>query len=261
MNSELSYASQPASAEPEPAPQNHISRLVGVWFSPGETFAEIGRAPRVLIPTLILIILGGLGAYLVTERIGYENIVRKQMESMVRAGWIPEDKVEEAIQQSLTPTKVAMGKIQSGAGGAIGILVMLLVLAGLFKGFSLIMGTENTFKQVFSVTVYAYLAISLIATVVLLLSIYLKDPSEIDLYNPVGSNLGAVLPMMFDGLSKFVLGLASFIDIFGIWRIALLAIGYAAVTRKMKIGTAAGFLIVLYVIGAFIGASLASMFG
>ena len=81
MNSELSYASNPANAEPEPAPQNLFSRLIGIWFSPGETFAEIGRAPRVLIPTLLVIVLAGMSSYLLVGRYGYENIVRKQMGS------------------------------------------------------------------------------------------------------------------------------------------------------------------------------------
>jgi hypothetical protein len=261
MNSELSYTSSPAAVEPEPAPQNHFSRLIGVWFSPGETFAEIGRAPRVLIPTLLLVILASVGAYLLTDRVGYENIVRKQFESMVNSGMIPQDKAEEIIQQSLTPEKITMGKIQSAAGGAIGIIVIMLIISGLFKAYTMMVGSENRFKQVFSVTSYTYLAISLIGTAVMLLSIYLKDPAEIDLYNPVGTNLGAFLPMMVEGLPKFVIGLASYLDIFGIWRIALLSIGYAAVSRKMKTGTAAVFVIILYILSALLGAGVASMFG
>jgi hypothetical protein len=67
--------------------------------------------------------------------------------------------------------------------------------------------------------------------------------------------------MMVEGLPKFVLGLASFVDVFGIWKLILLAIGYAAITHKMKTGTAAVFLIILYVIGAFVWASFSSIFG
>src|SRR5262249_25632289 len=187
MNPELSYASHPANAEPEPAPQNLFSRLIGIWFSPAETFAEIGRAPRVLIPTLLLMVLVSMTGYLLTSRYGYENIVRKQMESMVNAGLLPQDKAEEAIQRSLTPGRIMAGKIQSGAGAAIGVFVVLLVAAGLFKAFTLMTGTESRFKQIYSVTAYAFLAIALISTVVFIVSIYLKDPSDIDLYNPVGS--------------------------------------------------------------------------
>jgi hypothetical protein len=261
MNPELSYDTKPAGAEPEAAPQNFFSRLIGVWFSPGETFAEIGRAPRVLIPTLLVMILAALSSYMMTERIGYENIVRKQMESVVSAGFMSEVQAEEAIRQATAPSAVMRGKIQGVATAAISILIFLLIVAGLFKAFSAIMGAQNTFKQVFSVTAYSFLAIALIGTLVLAISIYLKDPAEIDMFNPVGSNLGAVLALMEVSLPKFVMGLASFIDVFSIWRLFLLAIGYSAVSRKMKAGTAATFVVILYVIGALIGAAFASMLG
>src|SRR5262249_26482441 len=157
-------ASNPA--EPEPAPQNFFSRLTGVWFSPGETFAEIGRAPRVLIPTLLLMILAGLSAYMLTERYGYENMVRKQMESVARSGMVPEERVEEMTRQAMTPSAVTRGKIQGVVSPAIVTVLILLILAGLFKAFSAIVGVKNTFKQIFSVTTYAFLAVALIYTLV-----------------------------------------------------------------------------------------------
>ena len=61
MNPELSSASRPADAV-EQAPLNFFSRITGVWFSPGETFSEIGNAKgafgTILTPILALIIIG-----------------------------------------------------------------------------------------------------------------------------------------------------------------------------------------------------------
>jgi Yip1 domain len=261
MNPELSYDSKRADADPKPAPQNFFSRLAGVWFSPGAAFAEIGGAPRVLIPILLLMILAGLAAYMPTERIGYETIVRKQIESLSRSGIIKEDQVEKIISESTTPAAVMRGKIQSAVSPGIFVLVIILITSGLFKAFSAIMGAQNTFKQVFSVTLYSFLAVALIYTPVLAASIYLKDPSEIDLLNPVGSNLAAILGLMEVSLPKFVMGMAAFVDVFGFWRLALLAIGYAAVSGKMKVGTSAVFVTILYLFGALIGGAMALMFG
>ena len=72
-----SPATGATASEAEPKPQNFCARLSGVLFTPGETFAEIGRAPRVLIPLLCLAILGGLTQFAVTNRFGFENIVKK----------------------------------------------------------------------------------------------------------------------------------------------------------------------------------------
>jgi hypothetical protein len=261
VNPELSYAPHPDNTESEPSPKNFFGRLFGIWFSPGETFPEIGRAPRVLIPTLVFIALAGGSSYSLTDRYGYENIVRKQMESAVNTGLLPQDIAEEAIRQATTPDKVIQGKIRRVVFTAIGMVAVLLVNAGLFKGFSLLMGAENEFKRVYSVTAYAFVAVSLISTIVFVVSIYLKDPADIDIYNPTASNLGALLSTMVDGAPKFVLGLASYIDVFSVWRLILLTIGYTKVTRKMKTGTAATFLVVFYCVMALIGAALTSLLG
>lgn len=260
MNSELSYASHHANVEPEPAPQNLFSRLIGVLFSPGETFQEIGRAPRVLIPSLLFVVLACVGGYLTMNKVGYETILRQNIEAFANKGMIPQDKVEEIIQQSSTPSAIMRGKIQSAVSPGIVVIVLMLIVAGLFKIFSLMLGYENTFKQLYSVTAYSFLAIAVITTVVLLISIYLKDPSDIDIYNPIGSNLGALLPAGTDTGSKFLVGMATYVDVFGIWRLALMAIGFAAVTRKLKTSTAAIFLSVLYFIGALLGGGVSAMF-
>ncbi len=254
-------------SEAEPKPQNFFTRLTGVLFTPGETFAEIGRAPRVLIPLICLAILGGLIQFAVANRYGYENIVRKQIEiqgEMMAKFNAPEDKIEEAkkkAEEQLKPENIRRGKV-TGALGAAGWFVFLaLVVAGVFKLFTAIMGASNTFKGVLSAVSFAYLGVGIVSLLVTVISIYLKNPEDIDMMNPVASNLGAILTMTGAGLPKFVTGLASFIDVFGIWRIALLAIGCAAVTTKMKVGTAAIPHVLLYLVAALVGSFFASMMG
>lgn len=261
MNSELNYTSQSEAVVPEPKPQNHFSRLSNVLFSPGDAFKEIAQAPRVLIPIILVAVLAGFSSFAITNRVGYENIVRKQMESMVQSGWIPEEAAQQQIQQATTGTRATIGKLQGVISAAIGFTVVLLIVAGVFKLFTMMMGANNQFKPLLSVICYAYLGVYLVQIVVTLISIYLKDPQEIDLYNPVASNLGAILSMTGAGLPKFVTSLASWIDVFGIWRIILLGIGCAAVTPKMKSGTAAIPHIILYVIAALIFSAMSGMFG
>ncbi len=257
----------PAVSEAEPKPQNFFARLTGVLFSPGETFAEIGRAPRVLIPLICLALLGAVTQYSVTNRYGYENFIRKQIDmqgEMMQRMNVPEDKIEEAKKQSeeqLKPEKIWRVKLQGAGGAAFFFIVMVLIVAGVFKLFTAIMGARNTFKGVLSAVSFAYLAVGIVVLAVTLLSIYPKNPEDIDVMNPVASNLGAILTMAGAGLPKFVTGLASFIDVFSIWRLVLLAIGCAAVTVKMKAGTAAIPHVLLYVLGALVGSFFVSLMG
>lgn len=262
MNSELSYASQPQPEVPvvEPKPNNHFSRVFGVLFSPGETFQEIGRAPRVLIPILVLGILGGLMNFVVTNRYGAENVARKQVEPAMRTMGVPEDQIEKAIQQEIASAGTTWGKIKGPLSSVIGFAVILLIVAGVFKLFTMMMGATNQFKPVLSVIAYAYLGITIIQVTLVTISVYLQNPEEIDLMNPVSSNLGGLLKLAGVALPKFIAAMTTFIDLFGIWRIILLGIGCAAVTNKMKAGTASIPHIILYFIAALLLSAMASMF-
>jgi len=253
-------SSPPAGAAADAEPQGLLSRIAGVYFSPGETFAAIGRAPRFIIPILLLVLLGAGANYLLTSRLGYENMMRKQMQPMVERGFLTQEQADEQIQRRTTGAAAIFGKVQGPLTTGIGIVVVLLAVTGLFKLYSLIIGAENKFKPLLAVTAYTFLALSLIQTVLFIIVIYLKDPDDIDLINTVGSNLAALLPLVSSAPSKFVKALASWVDVFGIWRIALLSIGYAAVSHKMKASTPAIFLTVLYVICGVLISALASMF-
>ena len=139
---------------------------------------------------------------------------------------------------------------------------MLLIIAGLAKLVSSMMGIENTFNQILSVTVYSFLAVSIISAVVGTTLLFLKPVEEIDPQNPVSSNVAALLTMAgVKGLPKFVKGLLSFVDVFYIWKVALLGIGYAAVSRNLKSSTAMTYVGIGAVLVAVVGAAWGALFG
>lgn len=237
-----------------------IGRLSGIYFSPSETFPAIGKAPKVVIAIVLTGIIAAVSSAVLTNRIGMENLVRKQMEPMVERGWMTQEQADLAIQQSTTGVRGTISKVQGPVFAAIGYCILVLALTALFKLISMILGAENEFKQLLGVTAWTFLAISILQTALFIIVIYLKSPDDLDLFNPVGSNLGAVIGMLVEKPPKFLTSLASWIDVFGIWRIVLLSIGYAAVSRKLKSGTAAVFLFILYFIGALIFSAVTSMF-
>jgi hypothetical protein len=55
--------------------------------------------------------------------------------------------------------------------------------------------------------------------------------------------------------------LLEYVDVFAIWTIALLSIGYSAVSRKLKTSTAAIWLVGAYAIIAIIGTVFRSLKG
>ena len=141
--------------------------------------------------------------------------------------------------------------------------VIALILVGLVKLITMLMGGDNEFKPLFSVSLYALLGTGVISSILLIVVLYLKSPEEIDINNLLGSNLAALLTVAVgkDGLPKFVMALARWVDVFGIWLLALLAIGYAAVTRRVKTSAFGMALGAIYLILALIGSAWAALMG
>ncbi len=242
-------------------PGNFFSRLIGAYFSPGETFKDIGRAPKVVVPLIVFALLTGVVGWVMTERIGALKIATQGIDKAIADGKMTQE--QAAPQLEMMKKNEGYIKASVPVFAIIGSLIMVLAFAGILKLGSMAVGTENTFGQLLGVTTYANLAVGIISSLVFVILLFLKSPDEIDIQNPIDSNLGSVLTMAMgkDGLPKFVMALASWIDVFSIWKIVLLSIGFSAVSRKLAIGTAASVIIGLYVIAALIAAIWAAVFG
>jgi hypothetical protein len=154
-------------------------------------------------------------------------------------------------------------KVFTVVSTGVGTLLTALIVAGVFRLISRLAGVENSFKAIFCVTAYVMLAVSIVSFSLLALVASFKDPGELTYSNMrslVASNLGSVLDSLFgeDVLPKFFMKLFQYVDIFVIWYIALLSIGYSAVSRKLKTATVATWFSILYGIIAVIGAAWAS---
>jgi len=105
------------------------------------------------------------------------------------------------------------------------------------------------------------LAVGLIATILLVVLIHLKPVDEIDIRNPIGSNLTALLAVVGVKLPKFLHYLFTYVDAFYIWRVILLGIGCAAVSRRMKASTGITYAAMVATIFAVLGAAWGAIFG
>jgi len=105
---------------------------------------------------------------------------------------------------------------------------VLIVAAVLLAAYNVMGGAGAKFGQAMGIVSHAMI-VGLIATVFLILILFLKPPGTIDLENPVATNIGAFLP---ESTSKAVMAFAKSIDIFTIWTMLLVAIGFAAVNPK-----------------------------
>ena len=217
--------SEPAAAAP---PLGHFDRLVGVLFDPAPAFADVAARPAGWwLPLLLLTIITVGFIFAFTERVGWERFMRQQLEQSSRTQQMPVEQREEVLRQQLR-----FVPIFSHIQGALAWPLITLVVGGAFLFvFNILLWAQLTFRQIYAVVCYGNLPHALgglLAGVVM----FIKDPADFDLQNPVASNLGAFLDP--STTSKWLVSAASSFDLFSLWVLLLLATGFAAAARKIS---------------------------
>jgi hypothetical protein len=221
-----------------------FSRITGVFFDPKRTFEDIAKRPGWIVPVVLIMIAALAVSMTMSQRIGWERIVRHGMEASSRAQQMTPEQREQGV---------AMGVKIASVMGYVGVIFVPLVyaiMAGVILGVaSGILSAGVRFKQVFAVVCYASLA-TLVSSVLTIVVMYLKNPDEINVQNALAFNPGA---FMDPDKSKFLYSLATSLDLFSFWTILLMATGLkAAAGKKLTFGGAL-FAVVLpwavYVLG------------
>lgn len=209
-------------------PMGEFDRLVGALFDPKPAFADIASRPaRWWVPLLLLALLSLVFTFAYTKRVGWERFLREQIESSPRTQDLPAEQREEIIQ-----TQVRWAPMFGYVFGTVYWAVVSLVAAGAFLFiFNVLLGSQLSFRQVFSITCYSLLPMVLGGGIALLL-LFLKHPAQFDLNNPVASNLGVFLDP--NTTPKWLLSLATSFDLFSLWVLALLATGFCVGARKIS---------------------------
>ena len=218
-------------------PMGELDRLVGVLFDPKPAFADIAQRPRPWAPLVLLSVLSIAFIALFSQRVGWEQVVRKAIESNPRAlERIPADRREEVIQQ-----QAKISAIIGSVFAVVGTALAGVILAGFYLFvFNVLAGADVRFGQSFGIVCYALLPRGLLALLAMVL-MYIKEPADFDIQHPAATNLGVFLDP--NTVPAWVQSVASSVDIFTIWVIILLAVGYSAAARKMTWGRAFGWVL------------------
>jgi hypothetical protein len=244
---------------PELAPDNpprmsEVARITGVYFDPKKAFADIAARPSWIAP-LVLLIVGALAfTYTFTNHIGWRHFMEQTMEKNAEMRDLPADQREMRIDAG---TKFA--PIFGYAGGVIGIPVVALAMAGVLLVACKMMGASLQFKQMFAISSYALLP-GLISTILAIVVMFLKNPDDFNLQNPLFFNIGAFFEPP-PTTAKFLYSVASSIDLFTFWTILLLATGISVAARKVPFSKAAVAVVSSWVIWVLVKSAWASKFG
>jgi Yip1 domain len=238
----MTTTSMPAMPAPEvQAPVSHFGRIIGVFTSPKQTFAGIAQRPSWVAPLLLCVILAtGVGALLNTK-MNWGEYIRHKAEESPRFSQLSEEQKDQALAG-----QVKFWSSFSYGVGVVAVPISALIFALTYWGsFNLFRGAGLRFGTSFAITTHAFLPTAL-SSVLAMIILPLKSYGDVDPESVVATSLKAYLP---DSAPKPLLALGSSLELFWIWCLVLLAIGFAAANpKKIKPGTSFGIVFGLWAV-------------
>jgi hypothetical protein len=228
------------------APKGLATRIVGIIYSPRDTYADIAARPRVfgaLAFTTLTLALTSF-AFLSTE-IGQNALLDQQLRMMDSLNVNIPDEVYQGMEDGMPRQRwFAL------AGVVVSVPVICAVVAGLMLAiFTAVLGGTASFKQTYAIAAHSQILLALQQLFVTPLNYARESMSS-------ATTLAVFFPMLDE--TGFFARLLGWIDLFRIWWIVSLAIGIG-VLYKRRTAPIAWSLLGVYAAIALVGATVLTM--
>lgn len=227
MTTEFAEPYAPAPPAQQPA-KNSFQRIAGVLFAPADTFRDIARKPDVLVPLAILVILGFISAAILVPRMDFEAMMQEQMAQSGR-------QMSDADLERAARMGAAFGKVMAFASPIFGIAVWAII-AGVLLLAHRLLGGEGNFKQAFSTTIYAWIPTAISGIVLTIVAAAKGEVNPATMNTLVKSNPAFLVDMKDNPI---LFALLSSLDLFTIWTLILLIVGFSTLSRVSRAKSAA----------------------
>lgn len=242
-----SEVSQPGLSEPQ--------RIVNTFVAPSKTFEDIRRNTSWWVPWLLSAIFATCFFVAVDKKVGWDNVVRDLVSSNAGFQQSSPDIQERQLRAMTTGYKYSTyaAAIFVLIGGLLQAVILMVV-------FNFVMEAGVSFKTSLAIVFYAGLPL-IISGVLAIISIAVGDPENFNFQNPVATNPAYFMDRA--NTSKFLYVFMSGFDVFSIWVVILLGMGFSinSERKRVKPGAAIITVAVLYLIFKLAGAGLASLRG
>jgi hypothetical protein len=234
--------------QPDVRPRGLPSRVLGVIFSPADTFRSVAARPRWLgVMALVIGVSGALWFWFAGTDVGQQAMLDQQIQRTQSMGGTVTDEQYAAFQRMMPMMKYFVVGSQVVAGP-----VITLILAGiLYAVFTAGLGGAARFKQVFAVLAHSGV-ITVLQTLFTIPINYARESMA------SATNLAVLLPMLDEG--SFLARLLGVIDLFIVWWLLVLAIGIGVLYRRRTAPIFSSF-VGIYAVIAVVVAIVMSMAG
>lgn len=222
----------PTSSAPTPdsAPLSQGARIIDTFIAPKKTFIDIRRSAQWWLPFLLITFVGWGLVYVAEQKIGVPKLLANDLQARPKQEAQFEKATPEQQQQQIKITGIAYYV----AIPVITSLIWLVMAALQFATFKFGANADISYGKSLGVVVYAGLPMAVRNLLAIISVLAGASADGFTINNPVASNPGY---FMNPAENPFWYFIASQLDIFLLWTLALTAIGFAT-TGKVKIGTA-----------------------
>jgi hypothetical protein len=214
---------------PEVPDRGLIARIAGVLFEPRNTYAAVAARPRALgaLAVVALIMIGCQTAFMATQ-VGRDLVLDQQVKTMESFGMTITDEAYARMESQLERSTYINPVVT-----LVFIPIVNAAVAGLLLGiFTMLLGGNATFKQVYAVVAHS--------SIVIALQQLFSTPLSYASGKLAGANLGVFVPMLEeDSMATLFLGA---IDLFYVWWLVSLAIGIGVLYKRRTGPVAVGLL-------------------
>ena len=229
----MTDATTPPTAVPQPP---LLARIIGVLFSPRETFSAVVARPRWFGAIAVAVLVMGVAQFvLLSSDVGKQLALDQQVKTMEAVGVTLSDEAYARLERGMENARYT-----SPIFTMIFVPLIMTMSAGILHlMFGLIGGGNGTYKQVYTISAHTAILSGLQLVFTTIVSLAAGKAA--------GANLAVFAPTLED--TTFAYKFLSYIDLFYVWSTFITAVGLG-VLYKRRTGPIAMVLFGIYFVFA-----------
>lgn len=237
----------------EEKPLSEVERIVDTFVAPSKTFIDLRRSSNWLVPFLLMAVTGIALVWVVDSKLGMEKVVENGL-ALAPKQAAQLDKLSPEARAAQMEKVVKFNRVIAYTYPVVILIFLCIVAAVLLGTFNFGLGAELRFKQCLAVCIYTSLP-GVLKTLIAILVVAMGAGEAFTFQNPVASNLS---PLVDPG-SHFLYSVATSVDVFAIWTMALTGLAFSYLTR-VKRGTCMAVVFGWWILVVLVGGGISAAF-
>jgi Yip1 domain len=233
---------------PEQPRLSIVERLTNMFFAPSKTFTDLNRDTSWWAAWLLISVFAFLFIFAVQKQVGFEQVTKNEIAASPKAT----ERIDKLPPEARDNTIRVQSKVSQYITYCVPVFLLIygVVIGAVLMGtFNFAHGAEVKFGTALAIVMFAWVP-GILKSVLAAIALFAgADPEGFSIRNPVATNLGFFVSRIDHPVLQSML---SWVDIFAIWYIILIGIGFSCVSRVKRgaaISTVAGWYILVALVG------------